>query len=70
MSAYTRAVNTRAHGSAGRMCARVYVNARARMYARRTSALVYRNARGQTNPPTCVEDATCTRWIVYVASDR
>lgn len=35
-----------------------------------TFALVYRNARGQSNPPTCVEDATCKRGIVYVASDR
>jgi len=36
----------------------------------RASASVYRNARGQSNPPTCVEDATCMRGTVYVASDR
>lgn len=55
-------INTHTHESAG---------ARAReCVCSPASAPVYRNARGQSNPPTCVEDATCTRGIVYVASDR
>jgi len=85
MSGYTRAVNTPAHGSAGtparekeskserereREREREKERTRKCVCSAGAFALVYRNARGQSNPPTCVEDATCKRWIVYVASDR